>query len=59
METVRALTPSTVLSSHLPPAEGMTGTLLGALAQARGAPPFRGPDQAELERMMSGAAGVA
>ncbi|HKJ88122.1 MAG TPA: MBL fold metallo-hydrolase [Gammaproteobacteria bacterium] len=59
LEAARGLAPSTVLSSHLPPAEGMIGTLLGALAKARSAPAFRGPDQVELERMMAGSAGAA
>lgn len=53
---VRDLDPATVLGSHLPPADGMTGTLLGVLAGAPDAPAFVGPDQAALERMMAQAA---
>lgn len=56
LEDIRRLEAEVVLSSHLPPARGMTDTLLGHLDAAREAPPFRGPDQAEMERMMAGAA---
>lgn len=52
---LRGLRPRAVLSSHLPPAEGMLDTLLGHLRAARGAPAFTGPDQATLEQMMAGA----
>jgi hypothetical protein len=37
LHAVRALQPELVLSSHLPPAHGLTETLLGCLAAARGA----------------------
>lgn len=50
---IRDLAPNLILSSHLPPAAGMTDTLLSLLASARTAPPFVGPDQAALEQMMS------
>jgi glyoxylase-like metal-dependent hydrolase (beta-lactamase superfamily II) len=53
LDAVGALDPSVVLSSHLPPARGMTATLLGNVAAAPDAPAFVGPDQAALERMMS------
>lgn len=56
LRSVQALEPARVLSSHLPPAAGMTGTLLGHLDDARGATPFVGPDQAALEAMLAGAA---
>lgn len=56
MDRVRRLDPQIVLGSHLPPAAGMTGTLLEYLDAARTAPPFEGPDQAALERMMAGQA---
>ena len=46
---IRELKPRAILSSHLPPAMGMTDTLLGYLAEARLAAPFTGPDQAALE----------
>lgn len=53
LDRVRGLKPSIILSSHLPPAIGMTDTLLGHLAAARTAPPFEGPDQAALAQMMA------
>lgn len=55
LDEVRRLAPRTILGSHLPPAHGMTDTLLGNLAEARTAPPFIGPDQAALESMMAAA----
>jgi flavorubredoxin len=54
LDEVRALEPSCILGSHLPPAYGMTETLLGHLAAARTMPGFAGPDQAALEQMMAG-----
>lgn len=53
LAAVAALSPLNILSSHLPPAQGMTDTLLSNLDSARLAPPFVGPDQAELQRMMA------
>lgn len=44
---------TTVLSAHLPPAEGMTTRLLDHLADACGRPGFVGPDQAQVEAMMA------
>lgn len=52
LEQVRRLDPALVLSGHLPPAAGMTDTLLQQLAAARTAPPFEGPDHHALERLM-------
>lgn len=52
MAGIHRLDPATILSSHLPPAAGMTDTLLGHLGAALAAPPFVGPDQAALERLM-------
>lgn len=57
LRAVQRLEPSVVLSSHLPPATGMTETLLNRLADVRMAQRFVGPDQAALEKMMSGAGG--
>lgn len=57
LNEVRRLGAEWVLSAHLPPAAGMVDTLADYLAAAASAPPFVGPDQAALERMMS-AAGV-
>lgn len=53
LQTIADLVPTVVLSSHLPPANGMTDTLLSNLADAPDAPPFIGPDQAALERMLA------
>jgi hypothetical protein len=50
---IETLNANTVLSSHLPPADGMTKTLLGILAEAYQAPAFVGPDQRALEKMMA------
>lgn len=55
LAAVRALEPARILGSHLPPAEGMTETLLENLDAARAAPAFAGPDQAALERMLAAA----
>ncbi len=55
LETVRRLQPTGIYSSHLPPAFGMADALLDILEEAPAAPLFVGPDQAALERMMSGA----
>jgi hypothetical protein len=55
LDRIRALEPSMVLSSHLPPASGSsTERLLGALASVPDAPAFVGPDQAALEQMLAG-----
>jgi hypothetical protein len=48
LEGVRRMAPTAVFSSHLPPAVGMNDALLGALAAARSAPAFVGPDQAAM-----------
>ncbi|HTZ09113.1 MAG TPA: MBL fold metallo-hydrolase [Acidimicrobiales bacterium] len=57
LERLRALEPSLVLSSHLPPARGSSlDRLLGALAAVPDAPRFVGPDQAALAALLSGAA---
>ncbi len=53
LEIVRRLDASIILSSHLPPARGMTETLLGLLREAHNAPSFIGPDQAALEHVLA------
>jgi flavorubredoxin len=59
LDRIRALEPTMVLSSHLPPARGSsTERLLGALAAVPAAPAFVGPDQAALEQMLAGMAGA-
>jgi hypothetical protein len=54
LRRVPSLEPSVILSSHLPPAVGITETLLKHLASADSAIPFTGPDQATLESLMKG-----
>jgi flavorubredoxin len=56
LERVRALAPSAILSSHLPPAHGMTDRLLSWMDSARSAPPFVGLDQAAFANMVAAAA---
>ncbi len=53
LNTVREMSPGTVLSSHLPPAHGMNERLLETLGAAPDASPFVGPDQAQLEAMLA------
>lgn len=53
LNELRRMAPETILSSHLPPAFGMTETLAEALVAARGAAPFVGPDQRALEAMLT------
>jgi glyoxylase-like metal-dependent hydrolase (beta-lactamase superfamily II) len=49
---VAALRPEVVLSAHLAPAQGMVDVLIENVLQAPAVPPFVGPDQAELERLL-------
>ena len=51
---MRALAPSVVLSTHLPPAVGALDGFLDTLLLAPDAEPFTGPDQAALEAMLAG-----
>lgn len=55
LDSVRRLDPDMILSSHLPPAQGMHGILLNHLADAANAAAFIGPDQNALEEMMAAA----
>jgi hypothetical protein len=60
LDTVRAMEPALVLSSHLPPASGGTvGRMVSTLAGVPEAAPFVGPDQAAMEQMMAAVAGAA
>ena len=60
LDGIRRMEPKMVLSSHLPAAPGsMTERLLESLAAATTAQPFVGPNQAALEQMLNGMAGVA
>lgn len=56
LDEVRKLEPSVVLSGHLPPAKGITASLLAHLAEARLAEPHIGMDQAAFERLLESAA---
>jgi len=54
LDSIRAMEPSMVLSSHLPAAAGaMTDQLLASLAAAPTSHPFTGPDQQALEQMLA------
>lgn len=53
LATMRAVDPSVILSTHLPPASGRTPEFLQMLAAAPGASPFVGPDQAALEQLLA------
>jgi flavorubredoxin len=56
LDGIRRLAPTTVLSSHLPPANGkLLDTLLANIKAAPEMPAFVGPDQAALEAMMAAA----
>ena len=58
LETVRAMQavdPDVILSTHLPPAQRLSGArLFDMLALAPGANPFVGPDQEALQAMLAG-----
>jgi hypothetical protein len=54
LESLRALDPTVVLSTHLPPARGAMPALLDMLAGTPDADPFVGPDQAALEQLLAG-----
>ena len=54
LAALRALTPSAVVSSHLPPIVGGLDGILDTLRQAPSADPFTGPDQRALEDMLAG-----
>jgi glyoxylase-like metal-dependent hydrolase (beta-lactamase superfamily II) len=53
LDAIASLEAHNIFSAHLPPAHGLTGQLLDYLRDAPRAPAFRGPDQAELQRMMA------
>ncbi|HVK20595.1 MAG TPA: MBL fold metallo-hydrolase [Actinokineospora sp.] len=50
---LRAMEPSVVLSSHLPPATGQNTTLFDMLTAAPAADPFVGPDQRALDAVLA------
>ncbi|MGW8887049.1 MBL fold metallo-hydrolase [Streptomyces sp. NPDC055749] len=53
-ELLRDRKPELVLSTHLPPAPGITGRMIDTLGSAAGSAPFVGPDQTALEQMLAG-----
>ncbi|WP_369241821.1 MBL fold metallo-hydrolase [Streptomyces sp. R21] len=53
-QPLRDREPELILSTHLPPAPGITGRMIDTLGSAAGASPFVGPDQAALEQMLAG-----
>lgn len=59
LDHFRAIEPSMVYSSHLPPAPGtMLDTFVESLAMTPDAEHFAGPDQAALEAMLAGLGGA-
>jgi hypothetical protein len=52
VKELQKLDPARIISNHLPPASGMNELLYGNLINALAAPPFVGPDQAAMEKMM-------
>jgi hypothetical protein len=59
IEPVRALDPSAIFSTHLPPALGSTDALWEMAAMAPANPGFIGPDQAALEQLLASFAPAA
>lgn len=53
LNTIRQIEPSIVLSSHLPPAKGITDFMLDSIAAAPDSPGFVGPNQPALEAMLA------
>jgi flavorubredoxin len=53
LSDISKLNATTILSSHLPPAQGINNELLSYLKDATQVPRFVGPDQAALEKMMA------
>lgn len=53
VDVIRALDPSAILSTHLPPAIGLNDTLFDVLEEAPSGPEFVGPDQQALEAMLA------
>ncbi len=53
VDAVRALDPSALLSTHLPPAVGLNDAMFAALDEAPTGPEFVGPDQQALEALLA------
>lgn len=54
VDPLRTMDPQTILSTHLPPAVGLTTQFIDTIAAVPGIDPFTGPDQAALEQMLAG-----
>ncbi|MET9609030.1 MBL fold metallo-hydrolase [Streptomyces sp. NPDC006512] len=54
VQPLREMDPQAILSTHLPPATGITARLLDTVSAAPQADPFTGPDQRALEQMLAG-----
>ena len=55
LQAVRSLDPATILSSHLPPARGVTERFLKVLASVPDADPFVAPNQIAFKEMLAAA----
>jgi hypothetical protein len=53
VDQVRALDPSAIMSTHLPPAVGLNDAMFAVLAEAPSGPAFVGPDQQALQAMLA------
>lgn len=53
LQPLRAMAPTAIFSTHLPPAIGRTDQMLETIAAAPAADPFVGPDQVALEQMLA------
>lgn len=53
VDAIRALDPSAILSTHLPPAVGLNDAMFDVLHEAPSGPSFVGPDQQALEAMLA------
>ncbi|MET9730439.1 MBL fold metallo-hydrolase [Streptomyces sp. NPDC006458] len=53
-QLLRDRKPDLVLSTHLPPASGITESMIDTLGSAAGESAFVGPDQAALQHMLAG-----
>jgi glyoxylase-like metal-dependent hydrolase (beta-lactamase superfamily II) len=51
---MRAMEPSAIFSTHLPPSIGVPDAMWDTLVEAPDGPRFTGPDQAALEEMLAG-----
>ncbi|UQX04394.1 MBL fold metallo-hydrolase [Streptomyces sp. RerS4] len=53
VDPLREMDPETILSTHLPPARGLTPRFLDTLTTVPGLDPYVGPDQAALEQLLA------